>query len=99
VLSYFLFWTAFYVLRGSQAQSLATASRPAIYSHLTPSFGSVKKVITLPPLILGILLVLEARRIASKCAAFPLPSQDGGGTAVSLLTESRCIGIVSRRWA
>lgn len=46
VLSYFLFWTAFYVLRGSQAQSLATASRPAIYSHLTPSFGSVKKVIT-----------------------------------------------------
>ena len=45
VLSYFLFWMAFYVLRGSQAQSLAAPTRAALYSHLNPSFGSVKKVI------------------------------------------------------
>ncbi|BDA48624.1 hypothetical protein COCOBI_12-3050 [Coccomyxa sp. Obi] len=47
VLSYFLFWMAFYVLRGSQAQSLAAPSRAARYNHLAPSFGSVKKTLGL----------------------------------------------------
>ncbi|KAK9917041.1 hypothetical protein WJX75_000269 [Coccomyxa subellipsoidea] len=47
VLSYFLFWMAFYVLRGSQSQSLAAPTRTALYSHLNPSFGSVKKTLGL----------------------------------------------------
>ena len=44
VLTYFLFWTAFYVLRGSHASHTAEATRPARTLSLTPNFGSVKKV-------------------------------------------------------
>ena len=44
VLTYFLFWTAFYVLRGSHSSATSTATRPARTLSLTPNFGSVKKV-------------------------------------------------------
>ena len=44
VLTYFLFWTAFYVLRGSHASHTAEATRPVRTLSLTPNFGSVKKV-------------------------------------------------------
>ena len=44
VLTYFLFWTAFYVLRGSHASHTTEAARPARTLSLTPNFGSVKKV-------------------------------------------------------
>ncbi|CAK0739108.1 hypothetical protein CVIRNUC_001137 [Coccomyxa viridis] len=43
VLTYFLFWTAFYVLRGSHASHTAEATRPVRTLSLTPNFGSVKK--------------------------------------------------------
>ena len=44
VLTYFLFWTAFYVLRGSHGSGASEAARPARTLSLTPAFGSVKKV-------------------------------------------------------
>ena len=44
VLTYFLFWTAFYVLRGTHSSSTTEATRPARTINLTPAFGSVKKV-------------------------------------------------------
>ena len=44
VLTYFLFWTAFYVLRGSHSSATSAATRPVRTLSLTPNFGSVKKV-------------------------------------------------------
>ena len=44
VLTYFLFWTAFYVLRGSHSSRTSEATRPARTLSLTPAFGTVKKV-------------------------------------------------------
>ena len=44
VLTYFLFWTAFYVLRGSHSSASSAATRPVRTLSLTPNFGSVKKV-------------------------------------------------------
>ena len=44
VLTYFLFWTAFYVLRGSHSSATSAATRPIRTLSLTPNFGSVKKV-------------------------------------------------------
>ncbi len=44
VLTYFLVWTAFYVLRGSHGSATSEAARPARTLSLTPAFGSVKKV-------------------------------------------------------
>ena len=44
VLTYFLFWTAFYVLRGSHSSATSAATRPVRTLSLAPTFGSVKKV-------------------------------------------------------
>ena len=45
VFEYFVFWTAFYVLRSSQVSgSYNPQAAPRGYGHLAPSFGSVKKV-------------------------------------------------------
>ncbi len=44
VFYYFLFWMAFYVLRGSRTQPGGAPSHLRLYSHLAPSFGSVAKV-------------------------------------------------------
>lgn len=45
VFEYFIFWTAFYVLRSSQVSgSYNPQAAPRGYGHLTPSFGSVRKV-------------------------------------------------------
>jgi hypothetical protein len=43
VFTYFLFWMAFYVLRGSQTQQSAAPAHMRRYSHLTPSLGSMAK--------------------------------------------------------
>ncbi len=42
---YFLFWTAFYVLRGGQTRPDAAPAHAAPrYGHLAPSLGTVRKV-------------------------------------------------------
>ena len=53
VFGYFLFWTAFYVLRGGQTtrHDVAPAYAQPRYGHLTPSLGTVRKACNpLPPL-------------------------------------------------
>ena len=45
VWGYFLFWTAFYVLRGSQTRPEAAPAAAPRYGHLTPSLGTVRKVL------------------------------------------------------
>ena len=54
VFAYFAFWTAFYVLRGSQTRPpdpvMPRQGRLA-YSSLAPSLGTVKKVHGLSPLL------------------------------------------------
>lgn len=47
VWGYFLFWTAFYVLRGSQTRPEAAPAAAPRYGHLTPSLGTVRKARTL----------------------------------------------------
>ena len=45
VFEYFVFWAAFYVLRGSQAAGAAAGQRPSRgYASLAPSLGTVRKV-------------------------------------------------------
>lgn len=44
VFEYFVFWTAFYVLRSSQSGGCLPQPAPKGYSSLAPSFGTVRKV-------------------------------------------------------
>ena len=45
VFEYFVFWTAFYVLRSSQVTSeYHPRASPRGYGHLAPSLGTVRKV-------------------------------------------------------
>ena len=51
VFGYYVFWTAFYVLRGSQTAAPAPntpAQGRLAYSALAPSLGAVRKVQTFP---------------------------------------------------
>ena len=70
VLTYFLFWTAFYVLRVSHISATSAATRPVRTLSLTPAFGSVKKV-GCPAVLSATLLkateIDEEQRDAVKC--------------------------------
>jgi hypothetical protein len=80
-LEYFIFWTAFYVLRSSQVSgSYHPAAPPRGYGHLTPSFGAVTKV--------GPLVVLhQSNRNSSRRSCMPRIHNANLGLPAAIFTE------------